>query len=145
MSRQSGFTLLEVLVATVIMGIAVAGVMSGLAAAARNASRLTQYDRASLLARQKMDELMVDQTLRRGVAVEGVWDSASAGGVPAGWRALIQPFETAPDFAAPGAWVVDRIQLETWWMDGTTRRAFTLEGFRRAVLREGDVLYAPPR
>ena len=143
MRNQNGFTLLEVLVATVIMAIAVAGVMGGLSASARNASKLTQYDRATLLARQKMDELLVDQSLRRGVEVAGTWDPALAGGVPAGWRAVIQPFETAPGLAAPDYWVVDRVRLEVWWMDGATRRAFTLEGFRRGVLKVGDVLNAP--
>ena len=48
-ANQRGFTLLEVLVAAAIMGIAVAGVLSGLASAGRNASRLTQYDRAVVL------------------------------------------------------------------------------------------------
>ena len=143
MRNQSGFTLLEVLVATVIMGIAVAGVMGGLSASARNASKLTQYDRATLLARQKMDELLVDQSLRRGVEAGGTWDPALAGGVPAGWRAVIQPFETVPGFTAPGSWVVDRVQLEVWWVDGATRRGFTLEGFRRSVIRDGDVINAP--
>ena len=141
MKRQRGFTLLEVLVATVIMGIAVSGVLSGLAAAARNASRLTQYDRATLLARQKMDELLVDHSIRRGVPLEGVWDPALAGGASAGWSALVDPFEMTPG-AGPGNWVVDRVQLEIWWMDGETRRGFTLEGFRRGILQNGDVLGA---
>ena len=75
------------MVAAVIMGIAVAGVLSGLATAARNASRLSQYDRATLLARQKMDELLVDHSIRRGVPLEGVLDPALAGGASAGWKA----------------------------------------------------------
>ena len=55
------------------MGIAVAGILSGMAGASRNASRLTDYDRATLLAKQKMDELLIDrdaprnQDIRRGV------------------------------------------------------------------------------
>src|ERR1700732_4798184 len=58
--REKGFTLIEVLVAAAIMGIAVAGILGGLSTAARNASKLTQMDRAALLARQKMDEILVD-------------------------------------------------------------------------------------
>ena len=62
---KSGFTLLEVLVATLIMGIAVAGILSGMAGALRNAARLTDYDRATLLAKQKMDELLIDRAAPR--------------------------------------------------------------------------------
>lgn len=136
--RQRGFTLLEVLVATLIMGIAIAGILSAISQSTRNAARLTQYDRATLLARQKMDELLVDLKLPRKVQLQGQWLPAEAGGVAAGWRARVLPFEAAPG-AGPGNWVLDRIELEIWWMDGSTRRAFTLEGFRRGVLRPGDL------
>lgn len=139
--RERGFTLLEVLVATVIMGIAVSGILSGLAGAARNASRLSQYDRAALLARQKMDEILVDHGIRRGVPLEGYWDPTLAGGASAGWRAMVEPFEKPPG-SAPGTWVLDRVQLEVWWMDGAVRHGFTLEGFRRGILQNGDVISA---
>ncbi|MEO8097526.1 MAG: type II secretion system protein [Acidobacteriota bacterium] len=131
---QRGFTLLEVLVATAIMGITVAGVMSGLAAATRNASRLTQYDRASILARMKMDELLVDEKTPRRGPFGGRYAPAEAGGVDAGWQATVSAFESTDEKPGPGAWVMDRIQLEIWWMDGPTRRNFTLEGFRRAQI-----------
>jgi prepilin-type N-terminal cleavage/methylation domain-containing protein len=141
-ARQCGFTLLEVLVAAVIMGIAVAGLLSGLSASTRNAARLSQYDRATLLARQKMDELLVASELRRGQPMQGSFDPALTGGSPIGWDAVIQPFETAPG-AGPGQWVVDRVQLQIWWMDGETKRAFSLEGFRRGVLQVGDPVNVP--
>lgn len=140
--NQSGFTLLEVLVASVLMGIAVGGVLNGLAASARNAARLTQYDRATLLARHKMDELLVDQNIRRRVPMEGSWDPASTGGAVMGWRAEVDPFEKAPG-AGIGSWVLDRVQLEVWWMDGATRHSFSLEGFRRGLLRNEDFQHAP--
>jgi general secretion pathway protein I len=138
MKNQRGFTLLEVLVATLIMGIAVAGTLSGLASASRNAARLTDYDRATLLAKTKMDELLVDHTIKRKIPIDGMFDPALVGGATAGWRAVVTPFETAPD-AAPGKWVVDRIELEIWWMSGPNRRSMTLETFRRSLLRPGDL------
>jgi type II secretion system protein I len=140
--RQSGFTLLEVLVATLIMGIAVAGVLGGLASSARNAARLTDYDRATLLAKSKMDELLANQKIPRNIPVAGTFDPAQIGGVTAGWHARILPFEFAPG-AGAGKWVLDRVELQIWWMTGTaqspTRHEYTLEGFRRGVLQPGDL------
>jgi general secretion pathway protein I len=135
---ERGFTLLEVLVATLIMGIAVAGVLGGLSGSARNAARLTDYDRATLLARSKMDELLADQRIQRKVFIEGAFDPAMSGQVPTGWRARVMPFEYAPG-AGPGMWVLDRIELEIWWMTGATRHSFMLEGYRRGILHAGDL------
>jgi general secretion pathway protein I len=137
MKHERGFTLLEVLVATAIMGIAVAGVMSGLSAATQNTSRLTQYDRATILARQVMDELLVDDTLSRKIPVEGRFTPAQSGGVDAGWRASVTPFEGLQG-AGSGSIVLDQIRLEVWWMDGATRRSFSVDGYRRGVLHPED-------
>jgi general secretion pathway protein I len=137
-SRERGFTLLEILVATAIMGIAVVGVMSGLSASVRNASRITQYDRAAILARMKMDALLVDEKTPRNQPFGGSYRPIETGGIEAGWQARVVPFESSvqePGQApGPGAVVVDRIELEIWWMDGDTRRKFALEGIRRAQI-----------
>jgi type II secretion system protein I len=137
-ARKAGFTLLEVLVATAIMGIAVAGVLSGISASARNAARLAQYDRATLVARAKMNELLVDMKAPRNAQFQGAWDAATPN---AGWTARVTAFE-APQGSGPGMWDLDRIELEVWWMDGAARRAFTLEGFRRGILQRGDSINA---
>jgi general secretion pathway protein I len=133
MKRSRGFTLLEMLVATLIMGIAVVGLLSNISASLRNASRLTDYDRAAVLARQKMDELLLDQRLPLGMPLESSFDRAVTGGVEAGWRAQVTPFEALPD-AGPGSDVLQRIELEIWWTNGGKRRTMNLEGFRRAKL-----------
>lgn len=124
--------------ATLIMGIAIAGVLGALSAASRNAARLAQYDRATLLARQKMDELLVDQKLPRRAPLAGAWPPEQAGGVQAGWQARVTPFEASPGTGV-GQWVMDRIELEIWWMDGTTRRGFALEAYRRGIVHAGEL------
>jgi prepilin-type N-terminal cleavage/methylation domain-containing protein len=137
MRQQRGFTLLEALVATMIMGVAVAGILDALAASSRNVARLTQADRAVLLARTKMDELLVDDGLPRKTFLDGQFTAAQAGAMNAGWRARVTPIESAPQ-ATDLNWVIDRIELEIWWMDGATRRSFSLEGYRRALLPQGQ-------
>jgi type II secretion system protein I len=139
---QRGFTLLEVLIAAVIMGIAIAGVLSGLAGAARNASRLTDYDRATLLAQQRMDELLADLAAPRNVDLGAEYDPRLTGGTRMGWRAKVSPFE-APKGSGPGAFCIDRVEVEIWWItgrtaQGETRQSFSLEGFRRNRLRPED-------
>jgi general secretion pathway protein I len=125
-----GFTLLEMLVATLIMGIAVVGLLANISASLGNATRLTAYDRAALLARQKMDEMLLDQHLPKFVPLEGGFDPALTGGAEAGWRAQITPFEVPPA-ARPGTEILERLELEIWWMSGGKRRTLALEGFRR--------------
>src|SRR5271170_6570926 len=115
MRNKNGFTLLEVLVATMIMGVAVAGLLNTISAAAHNAARLTQYDRAVLLAKSKMDELLAEPKLERNLPMTGEFDAVRTGGVPCSWRAVVQPFENVPG-ATPGTWVVDRVALEIEWM-----------------------------
>jgi len=136
-SGQRGFTLLEALVATMIMGIAVAGILDALAASSRNVIRLTQADRAVILARTKMDELLVNDGLIRKTDLGGAFTAAEAGAMTAGWRARVTPIESAPE-ATDRNWVIDRIELEIWWMDGATRRSFSLEGYRRSLLPPGE-------
>lgn len=132
-ASHSGFTLLEVLVAALIMAIAVTGLLSTLSTSMRNAGRLTDYDRAALLARQKMDELLITPKLPKNTVMAGAWDSVAAAGLNAGWRARVSTYEHPP--AAPaGTPVLERIELEIWWISGGQRRTFSLDGFRRGML-----------
>jgi general secretion pathway protein I len=129
--NRKGFTLLEVMVATVIMGIAVAGLIAGLSQSVKNASRLADYDRAAMLARTKMNDLVLDVTLPYDGTLEGKFDPDQAGGVPSGWRASLRPFDLPPK-AGPGTEILQRIALEIWWEPAQgTRRSIQLESYRR--------------
>ncbi|MBZ5726974.1 MAG: prepilin-type N-terminal cleavage/methylation domain-containing protein [Acidobacteriia bacterium] len=133
-----GFTLLEMIVASTIMAVAVVGLLSGIGGATRNASRLREYDRAVQLARSRMNDLLLDQRLPRDAVIDGFFDPAQTGGVEAGWRARLKIFELPPR-VVPYELALERIELEVWWMAGTQRRSFTLDGYRQSVLRPEDI------
>ena len=135
MSGKRGFTLLEMLVATTVMGIAVAGLMSGISNSTRNAARLRDYDRVVQLARLRMNSLLTDPSASGG---EGQFDEAITGGLECGWRAQVSVAEKMPG-AAAGDYVLDHVQLEIWWMSGGQRRTFPLESYRRRTRRTADV------
>ncbi len=137
MKQERGFTLLEVLVATVIMAIAVSGLLANLSTSLRTGARLTDYDRAAQAGRAKMDELLLDLKAPRFQPLEGPLDSRITGWQNGGWRAEIRPWEMPPG-AGPGSAVLDRVELEIWWVNGDNRRSFRLEGFRQGILRPED-------
>jgi general secretion pathway protein I len=135
---QSGFTLLEMIVATMIMAIAVVGLLSGISGATRNASRVRDYDRVVQLARLRMNDLLVNPLLTANGTLSDTFDPVITGGVEAGWQARASNLEMPPA-PTPGQAALDRIELQIWWMSGNQRRTFTLEGFRTRILTPDDL------
>lgn len=137
MSGRRGFTLLEVLVATLLMAIAVTGLLSALRTSLSNAARLTDTERGLALARRQMDELLATRVLPRGMPFEGVFPPESTGGIQAGWRALVAPLEGQAmpgQKPPPGSRMVERIHLEVWWNQGSQRRSMALDAYRGAIV-----------
>jgi len=141
---RRGFTLLEMLVATTIMAVAVIGLLSGIANTTRNAARLRDYDRVVQLARLRMNDLLLDERAPRNTIISNPFDKSLTGGIDAGWRATITEAE-APPGAGAGDFALDRVQLEIWWMAGPQRRTFALESYRRRTLRQADLVPAVGR
>jgi general secretion pathway protein I len=127
--RTHGFTLLEMIVATLIMAIAVVGLLGSISGAVRNAARLRDYDRVVQLGRLRMNDILADPA----APLTGTFDADLTGGLSAGWAAQIAPFE-APPTPVPGAIALDHVRLEIWWMTADQRRTFTMEGLRTRVL-----------
>lgn len=137
-SARAGFTLLEVLVATVIMGVAVTALIVGLSQSVKNAGRLADYDRAVMLARTRMNDLLLDANLPFEGSVNGVFSADEAGGIPSGWDASLKPFDVPPN-AGAGATVLQQIALEIWWEPPTGgRRTMHLESYRAAKIPAGN-------
>lgn len=139
---RRGFTLLEVLVATLLMAIAITGLLSSMRASLGNAARLAEYDRAAALARRQMDELLVTKTLPKGPLLQGLFPPQITGGVQAGWRARVLPFESMLPPGQPpaiGSRMTDRIQLEVWWMRDGQRRTMRIDGYRGAFVKSEDI------
>ena len=124
---NSGFSLLEAIVATAVAGMAIAGLLSLTSQALSNAAEVRGRDRAAMLAQSKMNELLSQNPLPLGVGLAGEFDSES------GWRAEAAPFELPPPDQpqAPG---LVRIELEIWWEMNGQRRKIELEGYRRMHL-----------
>jgi len=134
LKSEQGFTLLEVLVATLIMGVAVTGLIVGLSQSVHNASRLAEYDHVSMLARTKMSDLLLDRELPFEGAVNGEFPRDQSGGAQAGWRAVLKPFDVPPN-ASPGSVILQQIALEVWWQpDSGSKRTMRLEGYRPAAI-----------
>jgi general secretion pathway protein I len=126
MKAQRGFTLLEMIVATTIMAIAIVGLLNGISGATRNASKLRDYDRVIQLARLEMDELLVDPDI---AGHAGNFDPHLTGGIEAGWAARTTITEP-PANPGPGQPSLERVELQIWWMQGKERRTFTLDAYR---------------
>src|SRR6266566_1281461 len=93
---RRGFTLLEVLVATTLLGIAVVGLLAGITGSTRNAIRLREYDRAVQLARLRMNDLLADMKAPKNTSLSGLFDPQVTGGIETGWRAMVTMAEISP-------------------------------------------------
>ena len=142
MPSRRGFTLLEVLVATLIMGLAVTGLLASLRTSLSNTSRAGESDRAAALARSQMDALLATRVLPKGIPMEGLFPPQITGGEPAGWRARVLPFESqAPPGQAPGGGsrMLERIELIVWWGPAERQRTIQVSAYRTARVTAADM------
>ncbi|MCL2829512.1 MAG: type II secretion system GspH family protein [Betaproteobacteria bacterium] len=89
-STQSGFTLMEVVVAMMLVGIGFAMALSAMSGSLRLSQRALEYDNAMLLANSKLDEILASPTY--DVVEETSSDTPDVyGGVAYSYRIEINP------------------------------------------------------
>ncbi len=137
---QQGFTLLEAMVATLIMAIAVVGLLSNISTSLNTASRLADYDQAALLAKRQMEQLLATP-LMPGQSYSGTFPRPDPFSPESGWNARVEPFEAGP---MGGGAVLDRIVLEIWWTRNGQRRTMQLETLRAVIPSSPDMLSRYP-
>ena len=122
--QQHGFTLLEALVATAVLGMAVAGLLGLLSGALRNAARLEAPERALLLGQSKLNELVSSGLEDEGgktselpfdQTIEGRWDERFR------WEARVTRFRSSPK-RTPGELLLARVELAVFWKTETGSR-----------------------
>jgi len=131
--RRSGFSLIEMIVATLLMSVAIVGLLALITGAMSNAARVREYERAAMLARTRMNELLVQDPLPVGSPMQGGF------GNDWGWEAIAEPFE-APPQPRPGAMMLARIHLTIWWNSEGRRKTIVVDGYRRIRIRPEDDL-----
>jgi len=112
MSRQDGFTLIEVLVAFAILSLTVVVAMQGFAGGLRLLKLSGDHQRAILIADQKAREVVVPKEGR---------EEGTEGGFA--WERVIKPVP-APELDVPGRpakWHMYEISVQVAW--GEQRRA----------------------
>jgi general secretion pathway protein I len=120
---SAGFTLLEVLVATAILGIAVSALLGAFSGSLRNMARAEGYERALLLGREQLNRMLIEGPLRPGFT-RGRWDDSTR------WEAEVERWDPRGrkdrprDAELPPVAV---IRFTIFWKGGTGEKSVTLE------------------
>jgi len=84
---EAGFTLLEVVVAVMLVGVAFGAILQAFSQSLRNIQRIDVYQVAMQLAQNKMNELLIDDQVISDGVLEGAWDDNFR------WRAALETHE----------------------------------------------------
>ena len=125
--KREGFSLLEMIVAIALLGLAVTGLIAMIGSSLAGAAMTREYARAAMLAKTRMNELLTMRPIPLGTALRGSFDEAS------GWEAAAEPV-LAYGMSATGSQLV-RVDLKIWWESGGERKSVDFEGYRRVRVR----------
>lgn len=114
-----GFTLIEVLIAAAILGMAFVAVVGVMSQSLRNIDRMGPQEQALLHAREAMTELLLQEQLAPG-RLTGQWDDGYR------WRADIVPYPGA-NLDQFGHYGLFDVRLQISWGDTQEPRTYVVE------------------
>ncbi|MCB2025413.1 MAG: type II secretion system protein [Ottowia sp.] len=118
--RDKGFSLLEVLVAFAIMGMALTLIYRVMGGSARHVGAIDAQERAVLLAASLLEA-------QRSVPPRGLDSRAQADGYA--WQIESRPYPT-PLNSSPNAARLHEVRVTVAWSDGDAPRSYTLTSLR---------------
>ena len=127
--RRQGFSLIEMIVAMAIMATAIIGLLTLTSVSLSNAAVIREYDRAAMLARSKMSELLEVHPLPLGRMMAGAFDESTR------WQARAEPFDVVPPVAI-GRRMLVRVDLTVHWVEREREKFVQIEGYRTLRIRE---------
>lgn len=129
---RRGFSLLEMLVATALLGAVIIGLLTLVTSSLSNALVVREYDRAAMLGKTKMNELLMVSPLAIDQLLSGGYDEDWR------WEAVITPFEAIPPVRVGGLMIL-RIQVLISWRNAAGDRRSEFIGYRTVRIRPEDL------
>ena len=133
-SKKQGFTLIEVVVAVAILGIALTVIIQLFAGGLRLARASKEYTRAVNYANAKMEEINSRQTLEEGIT-EGEFDDTFR------WRVTTNKVNLLP---VDKPWEVKtpiqlfQVKVDVLWKPGSKERSTTVETYRALKVQDDE-------
>jgi general secretion pathway protein I len=122
-TKSKGFTLIETLVAIMVLSISLVAIMQ-LFSGGLKAARLSEnYTRAVFHAREKMEELLVSPKMAEG-ELEGSFDDEFR------WKAEIRHIESVKDSNPSTDTFAIRVEIS--WNEGESRKRFDISTLKVA-------------
>lgn len=119
--RQAGVSLLEILIAVSILGIAFTAVFASFSTALRTVARLDEHQQVVAFASSKLNEMLLDAALAPGLERSGVSEAALH------WRARAELAEERAGTVPERPLQLLRVVVEVEWDSANGRQRFRLE------------------
>jgi len=132
--KEQGFTLIEVVVAVAILGIALTVIIELFAGGLRLARVSKEYTKAVNYANAKMEEIASQETLEEGIT-EGEFDETFHWRVTMNKVNLLQvekPWEVKPPIQ------LFQIKVDVLWKPGSKERSASIETYRTTKVQDDE-------